>query len=59
MVGQVGVTGSPVVNPVEAVFRYTLGAARDLRPVMVGNLAMETRGKAGGAIHIHALVSLE
>jgi len=59
VVGQVGVTGSPVVNPVEPVFRNTQGAAIDLRPVMAGNLAMEKRGKAVGAIHIHALVSIE
>ena len=59
VVGQVGVTGSPVLNPVEPVFRNTLGVARDLRPVMAGNLATEKRGKAVGVIHTHALVSIE
>ena len=59
MVGQVGVTGRFVVNPVELVFRNTLGVARNLRPVMAGNLAMEKRGKAVGAIQIPALVSIE
>jgi len=56
VVGQVGVTGSLVVNPVELVFRNTLGVARNLRPVMAGNLAMEKRGKAVGAIQIPALL---
>lgn len=55
VVGQVGVTGSPVLNPVEPVFRNTLGPARDLHPAMAGNLAMEERVKSVGVIHIHAL----
>jgi len=59
VVGQVGVTGSPVVNPVDPEFRNGLGAARGLRPVMAGNLAMGKRGKAVGAIHIRVLVGSE
>ena len=52
-------TGSLVVNPVELVFRNTLSITRNLCPGMAGDLAMEKRGKAVGAIQIPALVSIE
>ena len=59
VIGQFGVNGIPAVNPVEVVCRNGLGAARNPRPVLAGNLAKEKRGKTVGATHIHVLVCKE
>ena len=56
MVGQVGVHGIPAINPVEPVFKSVLGAARAQRPVMVGNLAKEQRGKRTSVIRMRVQV---
>ena len=56
MVGQVGVTGILVVNPVEPVFKSVLGVARAPRPFMAGNLAKEQRGKVISVIRMRVQV---
>ena len=56
VIGQFGVNGIPVINPVELVCRNGLGAARNQRRVLAGNLAKEKCRKTVGATRIHALV---
>lgn len=56
VIGQFGVNGIPAVNPVEVVCRNGLGAARNQRRVLAGNLAKEKCRKTVGATRIHALV---
>lgn len=52
VVGQIGVNGIPVVNPVVQVCKKGLGAVHSQRPCTVGNLVRGNHWKIVGAIHI-------
>jgi len=52
VVGQVGVHGIPVINPVEPVFKSVLGVVRAPRLVLAGNHAKEQRGKITSVIRM-------
>jgi len=56
VVGQVGVHGIPVINPVEPVFKSVLGVVRAPRLVLAGNHAKEQRGKITSVIRMRVQV---
>lgn len=58
MVGQVGLAGLNVVNPVEEALKNVPEPVQVHLRVMAGTIALETRGKNNSVTSSHALVRI-